>query len=197
MRGAAPGWARGLRGACRRYAPAHATRHSRWDILAYLVDTRDLDIEAVNQDYKRTLSARGCLHGTPGLRAVPADPGGRRRLPGRPTGKWWALQRDPHLFLPILHSHSWSASTPLPLRLPLQNIIAVLVRLTAPAFCFRLPPMIEQRAVTNIFRSPGEGNGNPLQYSCLENSMDRGAWQAPWGLIDWDTTERLSLTHCL
>ena len=27
-------------------------------------------------------------------------------------------------------------------------------------------------------RCPGEGNGNPLQYSCLENSMDRGAWRA-------------------
>ena len=27
-------------------------------------------------------------------------------------------------------------------------------------------------------RSPGEGNGNPLQYFCLENSMDRGAWLA-------------------
>ena len=27
-------------------------------------------------------------------------------------------------------------------------------------------------------RSSGEGNGNPLQYSCLENSMDRGAWWA-------------------
>ena len=27
-------------------------------------------------------------------------------------------------------------------------------------------------------RSPGEGNGNPLRYSCLENPMDRGAWQA-------------------
>ena len=27
-------------------------------------------------------------------------------------------------------------------------------------------------------RSPGEGNGNPLQYSCLENSMDKGALQA-------------------
>ena len=27
-------------------------------------------------------------------------------------------------------------------------------------------------------RSPGEGNGNPLQYSCLENSMEREAWQA-------------------
>ena len=28
-------------------------------------------------------------------------------------------------------------------------------------------------------RSPGEGNGNPLQYSCLENSMHGGAWWAP------------------
>ena len=27
-------------------------------------------------------------------------------------------------------------------------------------------------------RSPGGGNGNPFQYSCLENSMDRGAWKA-------------------
>ena len=27
-------------------------------------------------------------------------------------------------------------------------------------------------------RSPGEGNGNPLQYSCLENPMDEGAWEA-------------------
>ena len=27
-------------------------------------------------------------------------------------------------------------------------------------------------------RSPGEGNGKPLQYSCLENPMDRGAWRA-------------------
>ena len=27
-------------------------------------------------------------------------------------------------------------------------------------------------------RSPGEGKGNPLQYSCLGNPMDRGAWQA-------------------
>ena len=27
-------------------------------------------------------------------------------------------------------------------------------------------------------RSPGEGNGNPLQYSCLDNPMDRGAWSA-------------------
>ena len=39
-------------------------------------------------------------------------------------------------------------------------------------------------------RFPGEGNGNPLQYSCLENPMDGGAWQAPvLGVAESDTTE--------
>ena len=33
-------------------------------------------------------------------------------------------------------------------------------------------------SVPRFGRSPGEGHGNPLQYSFLENSMDRGAWQA-------------------
>ena len=32
--------------------------------------------------------------------------------------------------------------------------------------------------IPGLGRSPGEGNGNPLWYSCLENSMDRRAWQA-------------------
>ena len=33
-------------------------------------------------------------------------------------------------------------------------------------------------SILGLGRSPGEGNGNPLQYSCLENPMDRGAWRA-------------------
>ena len=36
----------------------------------------------------------------------------------------------------------------------------------------------DQGSVSGTGRSPGEENGNPLQYSCLENSMDRGAWRA-------------------
>ena len=32
-------------------------------------------------------------------------------------------------------------------------------------------------SIPGLGRSPAEGNGNPLQYSCLENSMDRGPWQ--------------------
>ena len=45
--------------------------------------------------------------------------------------------------------------------------------------------------------SPGEGNDNPLQYSCLENSLDRGAWQAlvHGGREELDTTEQLTLNY--
>ena len=39
-------------------------------------------------------------------------------------------------------------------------------------------------------RSPGEGNGNPLQHSCLENPMDRGTWRATvHGVAESDTTD--------
>ena len=37
-------------------------------------------------------------------------------------------------------------------------------------------------------RAPGEGNSNPLQYSCLENSMDRGAW---WATVHGVTKSRV------
>ena len=36
----------------------------------------------------------------------------------------------------------------------------------------------DRSSVPGSGRSPGEGNGTPLQYSCLENPMDRGAWRA-------------------
>ena len=43
-------------------------------------------------------------------------------------------------------------------------------------------------SICGLGGSLGEGNSNPLQYSCLENSMDRGAWRA----TESDTTEQLT-----
>ena len=49
----------------------------------------------------------------------------------------------------------------------------------------------EVGSVPGSGRLPGEGNGNPLKYSCLENPMDRGAWQATsHGLAESNTTEQ-------
>ena len=45
-------------------------------------------------------------------------------------------------------------------------------------------------------RSPGGGNGNPLEYSCLKNPKDRGVWGLQsMGSRELDTTERLSTAH--
>ena len=53
-------------------------------------------------------------------------------------------------------------------------------------------------SIPGLERSPGEGNGNLLQYSCLENPMDRGAWRATAPRIaqSWIWLKRLS-TQCI
>ena len=50
-------------------------------------------------------------------------------------------------------------------------------------------------SMPGLGRSPGEGNGNPLEYSCLKNPMDRGAWWATaYGVTESDMTEQLTLS---
>ena len=52
--------------------------------------------------------------------------------------------------------------------------------------------------IAGLGRSSREGNGNPLQYSCLENSMDRGAWYTiVYGVAESGTTEWLSIQRAL
>ena len=53
----------------------------------------------------------------------------------------------------------------------------------------------DMSSVSGSGRSPGAGHGNPLQYSCLDNPMDRGAWQATVHRVtESDTTEVTSCT---
>ena len=42
--------------------------------------------------------------------------------------------------------------------------------------------MQDPGSIPGLGRFPEEGNGSPLQYSCLQNSMDRGAW---WAIVHW------------
>ena len=50
--------------------------------------------------------------------------------------------------------------------------------------------MLNRGSVPGSGRSPGGGHGNPLQYSCLENPMDKGAWQTTvHSAAELDTTE--------
>ena len=52
-------------------------------------------------------------------------------------------------------------------------------------------------SIPGLGRSPGGGDGNPLQYSCLGNPMDREVWwviYSPWGYKELDVTERTQ-TH--
>ena len=54
-------------------------------------------------------------------------------------------------------------------------------------------PSVQETQVQSLGRedSPGEGNGYSVPYPCLENPMDRGAWQAysPWGRTESDMSE--------
>ena len=51
-------------------------------------------------------------------------------------------------------------------------------------------------SIPRLKRPPGKGNDNPLQYSCLENFMERKAWQAshsPWSHKEYDATEHVCM----
>ena len=58
-------------------------------------------------------------------------------------------------------------------RLETIDLIASLVAQMVKASAYNVG---DQGSIPGLERFPGEGNGNPLQYSCLENPMDGGAW---------------------
>ena len=91
----------------------------------------------------------------------------------------------------IFQCYSLSSSHPLcPLRPLLQNQVALVVKnFPASAGDVRDTSLIPESG-----RSPGVGYGNPLQYSCLGNSMDRDAWGA---LVHGATKSQARLSSCI
>ena len=61
--------------------------------------------------------------------------------------------------------------------------------------CDNVGDIRDMGKIPGLGRSPGEGHGNPLQYSCLENPKDRGTWQATIHRVAQSMT-RLSMYEC-
>ena len=55
----------------------------------------------------------------------------------------------------------------------------------------------DRGSISGSGRSSGGGHGNPLQYSCLENTMDRGAWQAMVHRVSKSWTQLKQLSMCM
>ena len=60
---------------------------------------------------------------------------------------------------------------------------------------WKIPRTEEPGSIPGLGRYPGEENGNPLQYFCLENPMDRGAWQAAVHWVAKSQTRLSDFTH--
>ena len=101
---------------------------------------------------------------------------------------WWILNYTNLITLLSAVTHMQSAYSEFPTRknsLPrsgdrslsdsFQFVATSLVAQTVKASSYNAGDL---GSIPGLGRSPGEGNGNPLKYSCLENPMDRGAWQA-------------------
>ena len=80
----------------------------------------------------------------------------------------------------LMHSASWAAIAGGTTEVPEEDCL-ILWLLYGVAGVYLIPSQSACNAgdlglIPGSGRYPGEGNGNPLQYSCLENPMDRGAW---------------------
>ena len=81
------------------------------------------------------------------------------------------LEENPHLTI----VSSWSQTSQPPNG---EWWNSVTHKLQSMAFCYSFLDITDAGSIPGSGRLPGEGNGNLLQYSCMKNPMDKGAWQA-------------------
>ena len=108
----------------------------------------------------------------------------------------WTVARQAPLPMEFSRQEYWSG-VPLPspinmavfikliYSIPTSSQVALVIK-NLPA---NVADIRDMGLIPGLGKSPGEGNGNPLQYSCLENPMDRGAWRATVHSIIWSQTQ--------
>ena len=103
------------------------------------------------------------------------------------SGSWWWTGR-PGVLHGVAKSRTWLSNWT-----ELQGFPGGSVAKSPPAIAGDARDLC---LIPGLGRSPGEGNGNTLQYSCLENPMDRGVWQATaHGITKESNTTEHSLAH--
>ena len=106
-------------------------------------------------------------------------------FPGKNTGV------DCHFLLQRIFLTQESNLGLLHCRQILYQLVVKKVKLVAQRLKCLLSMWGDLGSIPGSERSPGEGNGNPLQYSCLENPMDRGSW---WAAVHGITKSRTRLS---
>ena len=146
--------------------------------------------------WNRSLAQVGCMRQAlgPGALGRPRESGWRGRWEG---GSGWGTHVNPWLF----HFNVWQ--NPLQLKkkyLVFKKKIKLRIKMSLKNFIFPGGSEVKASAckvgdlgsIPGLGRSPGERNGNPLQYSCLENPMDRGAW---WATVHGVAKSQTQLSH--
>ena len=145
------------------WATVHGAAKSRTQILLCIHHLRE------NQDPAPRLHY--CFLTTPSLslQPLPSLISNCLNLPFETQGMSWRLEGDRKVSM--FRSPTGSCLDLLLSQIIWGFLVAQMVK--------NLPAMYagDLCSISGFKRSPGEGNGYPLQYSCLENSMDRGAWQ--------------------
>ena len=114
----------------------------------------------------------------------------------------WSLVYITYLYVVSIYIFQWhiSFSSLCSMWLNLAKCIFLLrlhwMWLSGKEYAFNAGVARDAGSIPGWGRSPGRGNDNPLQYSCLENPMDRGAWKATiHGVAELDMTEATQHAH--
>ena len=116
-------------------------------------------------------------------------------FPAGPMAKNLCCHCRGHGFDPWSGNYNPTCHVALPKKYKSMKIVSVHLALVVKNLSANAGDIRDENSILGSGRSPGEGHSNPLQYSCMENPMNRGAWWATvhrvaqsWAQLKWLTT---------